>query len=118
MINPQPIAPAPMMQIPNITPAPDSKLEQLAALYAQFKPLFDEYKTKLDAVTDAIKLELTMAAPGHNKIKLISSELDCPLQLVAFEQTRVDQKALKAEAPDVYAHFARKSTVWQLRRAS
>lgn len=112
------IQPPPPVQIPVVLATPDSRLEQLLALYAQYKPLVDEYTEKLKAVTDGIKVELTLAAPGHTKIKVDSPELTRPLQLMAVEQTRIDTKALHAEAPEVYAFFARKQTVWQLRRAS
>lgn len=95
-----------------------SRLEQLAAAYGPAKAAADEAKARLDTITDAIKLELTMAAPGANKIDLQSSVLDAPLRLATRTSVRLDSTRLKTEQPDTYAAFAKQTTYWELRAIS
>lgn len=98
-----------------IVAEPGSRLEQLAEAYAAAKPAADEAKTRLDTITDAIKLELTMAAAGANKIDLNAPALAIPLRLTARTSWRLDTNLLKAEAPAVYAQYAKQTSYWELR---
>jgi hypothetical protein len=101
-----------------VVPDSDSRLEQLAAQYDQAKAEAAKATEALTAITNAIKLELTNAAPGANDIRLDSPELAQPLRLFAVSSWRVDAKKLKAEAPEIYVRYATKSTAWQLRAVS
>lgn len=98
-----------------VRPDPDTRLEQLTAQYDMAKAEADKAASTLKAVTDAIKLELASAAPGETSIDLVSDLLAAPLRLVAVESWRVDAKKLKAEAPETYVRYAKKSTSWTLR---
>lgn len=99
---------------PTIIPATDSRLDQLAALYAELKPQFEELKERLDEITEGIKTELRTAAPEHSNLLLNSPHLTKPLRLQLVTQWRVDSPRLKAEQPELYVHYARKSEFWRL----
>jgi len=103
---------------PVIAPAPDSRLEQLSAQYTALKPEADRIAAALKAVTDGIKAELVAAAPGHENIVLRSPCLVAPLRLSAVESWRFDSKRCKAEDPEVYVRFAKKSISWRLESAA
>jgi hypothetical protein len=94
---------------------PGSRLEDLLATYARFKPEADEAAARLKTITDAIKVELTAAAPGAQRIDVAHETLPQPLRLAYIESWRVDTKRLKAEAPETYVRFAIKGGKWDLR---
>lgn len=97
-----------------VQPEPDSRLSALLAEYEQAKPAADEAEKRLKTITDAIKAELTAAAPGATEIDVAGH---VPVHLSGREEWRLDTKALKAEDPQTYVRFARKSTKWVLTRA-
>lgn len=97
-----------------IQPESGSRLDQLAARYAQLKPAADEATAALKAVTDAIKLELTTAGDGAPKVDLASEHLAKTLRLQHVESWRIDSTKLKAEAPEIYVRYAKKSGAWKL----
>jgi hypothetical protein len=102
-----------------VTPNTDSRLAQLAAQYDMAKAEKTKAEESLKAITDAIKLELSqLMQPGETAIDLVSDELVAPLRLVAVESWRVDATKLKAEAPETYVRYAKKSTAWTLRAVS
>lgn len=104
-------------QIPTVTAEPGSRLEQLHEAYAGAKAAADETAKQLKAITDAIKLELTQAAPeGTAKVQLTGSAP--PLRLQWVESWRVDARRLKAEDPETYVRYAKKSGTWQLKTGS
>lgn len=89
------------------------RLEQLHAAYTDAKANADQATKTLKAITDAIKVELTQAAPERRRIELVG--LDGPaLQLTYTESWRVDAKMLKAEEPETYVRYAKKSGSWTL----
>lgn len=94
---------------------PGSRLDDLLAAYAELKPRADEAATRLKAVTDAIKAELTAAAPGAERIDVAHNALAQPLRLAYVEKWTVDTKALKADDPETYVRYARKGGSWVLR---
>lgn len=98
-----------------VTPDQDSRLAQLTAQYDLAKAEAKKAEETLKAITDAIKLELTQAAPGASDIRLESDQLAQPLRLLAIESWRVDSARLKSEAPETYVRYAKKSVAWQLR---
>ncbi|PXY33584.1 hypothetical protein BAY59_10915 [Prauserella coralliicola] len=101
-----------------IKPEGGSRLDQLAAAYALAKPLADEAAEKLKAITDAIKVELTTAAPGEQSVDLVSEHLPKPLRAQYKETWRFDSKRLKADDPHLYVRYAKKSGSWELRAVS
>jgi hypothetical protein len=117
--NPPVALPAPAAPpIPTVEPAPDSRLAQLAALYAQVKPAADAAAAQLKDITDAIKAELAAAKPGALKVDLASPLLEAPLRLQAKTSWGLDTKKFKAEAPEVYVRYAVQRTSWELRAVS
>lgn len=108
--------PEEVLQEPIVVRAePESRLEALAAAYAQAKPAADAADAHLKSITDAIKLELSNAAPGALKVDLSSPDLPTPLRLQAKTGWRLDTKRLKAEAPETYVQYAVQTTAWELR---
>lgn len=69
------------------------------------------------AITDAIKLELTQAAPEDRKIALVGNA-GSTLRLTYVESWWIDSRKLKAEDPETYVQYARKSGTWTLRAKS
>lgn len=95
--------------------APGSRLDQLLAAYAELKPQADEAATRLKSVVDAIKSELSAAAPGAPKVDVAHPALAQPLRMTYVESWRLDTKRLKAEDPFTYARYAAKGGKWELR---
>jgi hypothetical protein len=95
---------------------PETRLDALAAEYARLKPLADATNARLKEITDGIKAELAVAAPGKTSVDFVSPMLDQPLRMTARTSWRVDTKRLKSEAPEVYVRYAVQSTSWDLRR--
>lgn len=89
------------------------KLAQLHALYAERKAAADEATKQLKAVTDAIKIELTTAAPGQTRIELVGKN-GPPLGLSYVETWRLDSTRLKREQPETYVLYAKQSGSWRL----
>jgi hypothetical protein len=102
-------------EIPQIQPQAGSRLDDLCALYAELKPRADELTARLKVVTDAIKAELTAAAPGAQRIGLSHEALPAPLRLAYIESWSLDSKRLKADDPALYVRYARKTGKWELR---
>lgn len=97
---------------PVIEPKPDSRLEQLVAMYEQAKDEAAAADQRLKMLKDSIKAELVMAAPGSNRILLHSDYLSSPYRLVARSQRRCDTKSLKSVEPAIWERFAYDSTSW------
>lgn len=97
--------------------AQSARLAQLHAAYADAKAANDAAAEQLKAITDAIKLELTQAAPeGYTRIGLDGPD-GPPLRLTYAESWRVDSRKLKAEDPETYVRYAKKSGSWTLKAA-
>jgi hypothetical protein len=95
---------------------PETRLDALAAEYAQLKPLADATNARLKEITDGIKAELAVAAPGKTSVDFVSPMLDRPLRMTAKTSWRLDSKRLKAEDPGTYVKYAVQSTSWELRQ--
>lgn len=108
----QPEAPA-----VQVTAPPDSRLEQLQAMYPDLKARADAAAKALKDCIDAIKLELVTAAPNQARIDLVGGAHGPPLQLTYAESWRIDSTRLKAENPTMYVAYAKKSGSWSLRLA-
>lgn len=108
------VPPAPSRHA-TINAAPGGRLEQLAEEYATAKPAADEAKARLDMITDAIKAELTTAAPGANKVDFNAPGLAAPLRMQARTTWRLDSPRLKADMPELYVRYAKQTSYWDLR---
>lgn len=103
--------------LPVVNYEPGSRLEQLHAAYFAAKAESKDAESKLKAATDALKLELTTAAPGAPKVGLAGSA-GAPLFLSYGETWRFDSKKFKADDPLTYVRYAKKSGSWTLRAGS
>lgn len=99
-----------------VQPDAGSRLEQLHAAYESAKAEADGAAERLKAITDGIKLELAKAAPEQPFVELVGPA-GVVLQLTWSESWRVDSRKLKAEDPETYVRYAKKSGSWSLRRA-
>lgn len=101
-----------------VTAPVGSRLEQLQASYAEAKAQADEAAARLKVVTDGIKAELSaaIAETGDRRVDLVGGPGPA-LTMTYAESWRVDAKKLKAEAPETYVRFAKKSSSWTLRLA-
>jgi predicted phage-related endonuclease len=100
----------PSVQVPI---PPESRLEQLLAIYEDLKPKADEINNRLKIITDSIKAELITAAPLAQRIDIAGH----PLYMVWMERWSLDTKRMKIEIPELYAAYARKSSTWYLKRS-
>lgn len=108
-------APSPTLGTPaTVLPQPESRLDQLAARHDAARAAAAAAAEQLKAITDAIKAELTTAAPGQPEILLSSPHLARPLQLLAVTAYRLDARRLKAELPETYVRYEKQSTSWRL----
>lgn len=96
-----------------VRPEGGSRLEHLHAEYAEAKAAADTAASRLKSLTDAIKVELTEAAPGAGRIQLVS-EYGPALGLTYTESWRIDTPRFKAEQPELYVAYAKKSGSWRL----
>jgi hypothetical protein len=102
---------------PVVAAGPGSRLEALLAEYERLKPLVDAARARLKAITDAVKVEGTAAAPDASRVDITSPVLSTPLRLQARTSWRMDTKRMKAEDPLLYVRYAYQSTAWELRAA-
>lgn len=99
-----------------VQPQAGTRLEQLHAAYVDAKAQADEAASRLKSITDALKAELTRAAPEHTRIELASPH-GPTLRLSYVERWTVDSGRLKREDPVTYVRFAKKGGSWTLRAA-
>lgn len=92
----------------------DSRLAQLQSQYAEAKSAADAAAEHLKGITDAIKHELTRAAPEHTKIDLPAGHGPA-LRLTYSERWSLDTRRMKAEDPLTYVRYAKKGGAWTLR---
>lgn len=99
------------------TPEPDTRLAQLHAAYTDAKAAAEEANARLKSITDALKAELAGAdngAPeGTRQYDLVGPD-GPPLRLTYVESWRIDTNKLKAQDPETYVRYAKKSGSWRL----
>jgi hypothetical protein len=98
-----------------VSPQPNTRLDDLTALYEDAKRDAAAAAERLKTITDALKAELADVAPGAPTVDLRSPYLVAPLRLQAKTQWRVDTKALKEKDPETYVQYAKQVTYWELR---
>jgi hypothetical protein len=91
----------------------NERLAQLHAQYLETKAQADEWAARAKGLSDAIKSELTQAAPDALKVELVT-EGHRPLRLTYRESWRLNTSKLKAEDPQTYVAYAVKSSSWTL----
>lgn len=97
-----------------IHPEPDSNLGRLCAAYKLVKPRADDAAKQLEQIVDAIKVELTNAAPGETSVMCTADVLDRPLRMQYRENWYLDAKRMRTEDPVLYVRWAKKRCVWAL----
>lgn len=96
----------------------NTRLEELFAAYNDLQPKADEIEKQLKAVKDAIKIELTTLAPNVTHISADSPTTGVTLVLKYSEKWGLDTARMKADAPQLYVTFAKKSGSWALSRST
>lgn len=97
-----------------VVPPTGSRLEQLHAQYADAKAAADGAAERLKAITDALKVELQTAAGAQaSRIDLVGAA-GPPLRMTYSETWRLDSTRLKADNPELYVRYAKKSGSWRL----
>lgn len=91
----------------------DPRLAMLYDAYQEAKEAERAAKDRATAASNELKIALTQAAPGADRVDLIGSGL--PVQLVYVESTRVDVKAFRESYPDLAEQLSTTSGAWQLR---
>lgn len=99
----------PPMPPPELTPAPDSRLDQLAAELAHVDAEYGPLHERREELRDAIKAELLRALPEGGKALILTSPHLPPLKLSLVTSWRIDSKKLKAADPYTYAKYAKQS---------
>ncbi len=98
-----------------VLPPDESRLAQLHAEYADAKAAADETASRLKAITDGIKAELTNAAPDEQRVEL-RGEAGPTLRLTCTRRATFDSKRFKSEHPLTYVEYAKFSDSWSLRQ--
>lgn len=107
-------APAPDPALIQIPADRSERLAQLHAQYADAKAEADAAAKRLKDITDALKAEMTQAAPGAPRLELVGGHGPA-LRLTYVESWRIDSTKLKAENPETYVRYAKKSGSWTLK---
>ena len=102
--------------VPVVEPGPETRLQALLAQYEGLKAKAEEAAAQFDACKDSIKAIVAGEHPESSRVVVRSASLAAPLELVAVETMRFDNKKFKAADPLEYCRYTYKSTSWQLRR--
>ena len=108
---------APVPQQPAVVKSrKGSRLAALLDAYPAAKAMADEAAAQLKAITDGIKLEASQQAPDQPKVTICpAGGSEAPtLELDYRESWRIDSRKLKAEDPETYVRYAKKSGAWYL----
>lgn len=95
-----------------------TRLRALHAAYPAAKAAADDAAANLRALTDALKIELTEAVIGAERIVLPAAGDAPALRLARTETWRLDTARLKREQLATYVAYAKKSESWVLRAVS
>lgn len=93
-----------------------SRLAALLDAYPAAKAQADEAAAQLKAITDGIKLEASQQAEGQPNVTIVPpGGSQAPTLLLDYrERWSVDSRRLKAEDPETYVRYAKKSGAWYL----
>jgi hypothetical protein len=96
--------------------APGSRLEQLLASYESARAQADEAKARLEALTDALKAEISAAAPHGTQEMTLDGGPGLPRMRMTWKAPyRFDVKRFRAEQPGMYVRYEVKGGHWELR---
>lgn len=104
-------APPPLL----IRPDPGTRLEALLSQYGPLKAAAEEAKARYDAVTDAIKAELSGSHQGVRDFTVPGSPAWPDLRLTWRSPWHFDVKRFKHDHPVIYATYAEQKGRWELR---
>lgn len=106
------VNPAPVQ----VTAPPGSRLEELLASYEGAKAAAEEATARFEAITGAIKAELSSAYPGTGDISLSGAPGLPRLKMTWLHPWRFDSKRLKEENPLMYVRYAKQGGHYELRQ--
>lgn len=95
---------------------PGSRLEELLASYESAKADSEAAVQRFEAITAAIKAELSAAVPDTPEIGLSGKPGLPRLKLSWIRPWRFDSKRLKEEDPLTYVRYAVQGGHWELRQ--
>lgn len=96
----------------------NERLAQLHAAYDEAAAQYDAASSHFDAIKTGIKAELAALAPEGATRLALTGDHGPTLSLTHSESWRVDSRKLKAEDPETYVRFAKKSESWTLKVVS
>ena len=96
--------------------ADGTRLAQLLAAYEPAKAAAEEAKQRYEALTLAIKIELTTQQPHAGRIMLSGAPGLPRLKLAWRDTVRLDARRLKEEQPALYTLYAVTGGNWTLTR--
>ena len=97
---------------------PGSRLAELQASYDSVKAQYEEAKSRFDALTAALKEEMSAAVPpGATDVALDAPPGLPRLRLSWKSPYRFDAKRFRAERPDIYVRYEIRGGHWELRVA-
>lgn len=93
-----------------------TRLEELLAGYESAKAAFEDAKSRLDALTAALRNEMTASAPKGTATVVLSGAPGLPrLRLSWKAPWRFDSKRFKADHPELYVRYEVRGGHWELR---
>jgi hypothetical protein len=99
-----------------IPAGPGTRLEQLLASYEPVKAAYEEAKARLDALTDALKAEMSAAAPEGSTDMVLDGGPALPRVRVSWKQPyRFDVKRFRTDYPQIYVKYETRGGHWELR---
>ena len=111
-------APEPGPALAAVYAQPGSRLEELLAAYGPAKAAAADAKARLEAVTSALKAELTAAAgPDARAIALSGGPGLGRLRLAWVPRWEFRVKDFKADHPVLYVQYGHQGGRWELREA-
>ena len=96
--------------------ADGTRLAQLLAAYEPAKAAAEEAAQQYEALTQAIKIELTTAHPQAERVMLSGAPGLPRLRLAWVRSVRLNSRKLKQELPALYDLYAVQSGHYELRR--
>jgi hypothetical protein len=110
---------APLTEVPGapvVRAEPDSRLEQLTAVYDRLDTQSKDIETKLKETKDEIKLELQRLHPTQTEVLLVSGSCSTPLRMYLQTKWVLAGAEMKKRDPATWVRWARETHSWYLAR--
>ena len=115
-------AAAPEVPVPaavTLQSVPGSRLEQLLASYESVKAAYEEAQARMNALTDALKAEMSASAPQGTQEILLTGPPGLPQLRMRWQSPyRFDVKRFRNENPALYVQYETRGGHWEIRQWS